>query len=26
MQEYYEASFCYIFPPSELQFEMVPEK
>jgi ubiquinone/menaquinone biosynthesis C-methylase UbiE len=26
MQEYYEVSFCYTFPPSELQFEMVPEK
>ena len=26
MQELYEGSFCYQFPPQELEFEMVPEK
>jgi ubiquinone/menaquinone biosynthesis C-methylase UbiE len=26
MQELYEGSFCFDFPPHEVQFEMVPEK
>jgi len=26
MQELYEGSFCYTFPPQELEFEMTPDK
>lgn len=26
MQELYEGSFCFDFPPHEIQFEMIPEK